>query len=231
MKLYADQAIAEHEATLQRNIQLFNMAFRQIVNDLTTSTCKVVNVYGENTFNNIFIEVVDALVLHSWRDYFAFHPHADFSSIIFHAYSPHVVRKWSRKVFPNASSETPVKLFQSKPWNRASANNVNKAPSTSPTHRSRTRAPLPFVRLILKPRSCTATSSASSSLLSSIPSADAPDLSICYGSARNTPSCPHLSRDTHIQLAQALFDNVGKLTKAKPPTSGMRHYSCRYQKR
>lgn len=64
-----DQAIAENDVAVQRNVQPSNMTMERYDDDLNAKSCKGAGVYNESTLNDVFSEGADASIRHSLRNY------------------------------------------------------------------------------------------------------------------------------------------------------------------
>lgn len=67
-KFANDQAIAEMDSEMLHCIQPAHMTSLQNAYDLYAKCCKVADVYGESTLNEIFSEGTDPSICHSLRE-------------------------------------------------------------------------------------------------------------------------------------------------------------------
>lgn len=85
--LATDQAIAENDAAILRNVQRPNTAPQQNADDLIDKFCKVADANDVSTHNNVLIEGVDMSISHSLRIYCATNKQEYLTNIAFPAES------------------------------------------------------------------------------------------------------------------------------------------------
>lgn len=96
----------------------------QYADDLNAITCKVANFYEEETFNDIFINVVDRSICNSMRKYWATHPHANLTNIALKAQSLQAIQKGSVKAVLSGSHAAPSEPSTRRNRNKSSKNVV-----------------------------------------------------------------------------------------------------------
>lgn len=82
-KIARDQAIAERDSKILRSIHPAHMPPTQYANDHYEKSCRVADVHGESTLNNIFVEGVDPSICHSVPEYLATLSQTDVTDIAF----------------------------------------------------------------------------------------------------------------------------------------------------
>lgn len=188
----------------------------QHTDDLVTKSCKVADIYGERTLNNVSPEGVDAFICHRLRRLREQNPQAHVTYIVYQAESPRSIQQGAGSV-PNNNRGiyNAGDLFSQKRWNNSSTVNViiiNTDTTTSTSSTSKPRSKLPPIRCISSPQAqATLTSSASSSS-SAMPSVNLFFCEICCNQSHLAPRYLLLAQDSLVQLATIRTHHVQTLT-------------------
>lgn len=184
------------------------MTPQQYADDLIATSWKVADLYDISTLNDVFIEIVDASIWHSLRNYWPTNSYADFTDFAFQAESLLSIQKGSGKIqtskYPNTHLTKP---YTRKPWySRNVASNVNTESMSTSSQRTEGRSPSPKA---LKMNALSIWSSGQGSTqgsFSSMTSAEPSFCKVCYDSSYVTPKCPLLTQGSFAQLGQFVWD-------------------------
>lgn len=114
------QRIASVDFTNSRNKEHTNITLIPCANDIYANLWKMASVFNESTLNEIFIDRVEPIICHSFREYWAIIPHVDVISIAFKSQLLLAILKRSPKQSSSGSCVAPLKPSARRNWNKSS---------------------------------------------------------------------------------------------------------------
>lgn len=206
-------------------MQPASMNAHQFADVIKAKSCKVAAAYNESTLSNVFNGDENASLSHSLQIYWASHPLADLTYIVFHADFLLAIQKDSHNASHNNKFDISAKQYQENPWQRASTSSVSTSTTFSSARVTRSKLRAPPVFPIDSYHSQTTTLSANSTPFLSIPSIPLSKCDARYKASHATSTCPLLLRDTCIQIGTACVQNEKQPADVRPCKNDMRFFN------
>lgn len=222
-KKYArDQAIAVNDATILCLLHPFDMTTQLYADDTISESCKIANVYGEGTLNDVFIEDVDAFISHSLHNYRATNSHTIKTDIAFQAELLLSIQKTSEKnPRSNYPSTNSAKLYTGKPRNNHNVSLIVNTKTTSNISKKTRRRSLFLQTLKINDFNMQSSEQGSAQRSSSsIPSLNPSFSEVCCDTFHLTAKCPFLTQDFYSHSKTICFRSMHHSTRDqrhKPP--------------